>query len=234
MTLKQKQSRLKTVVSLLLKRYPMPQAPTEEKLNLLQLVALGAVSDDPYAPAALQLIRRMEKDYVDWNEIRVTSTYELDEIFGAYHLDPRHATMLKNVLQLIFEQENRLTPDLTSDEEPETIKAYLSGYKDFPRAVQDTVLLLLDGGKDIPISETVLRFTSRIGVAAADSSVNSVQLLYRKVSAGKSSRVAHYAICCHCRELCREKPLCKKCFLVTHCDYGTKQVSGKPAKAATE
>ena len=232
MTFKQKQSRLKTVVSLLVKNYPMPQKAPDEKLDLLQLVALAAISDDPYSGAAMQAMRRMERDYVDWNEVRVSSTYELEEVFKAYHLKPDHASMLKTVLQVIFERENKLTPDLTADTSPDTIRAYLGGYGNFPRTVQDAVLMFLDGQRDIPASETVLRFTTRIGVVEPGATANAVQLLYKKAAGAKSPRAVHYAICRHCVELCREKPLCRKCFLVHHCDYGTKQTSGKLAKAA--
>ena len=215
-----------------MKNYPTPQGAPEEKLDLLQLVVLAAISDDPYSGAAMQMMRRMERDYVDWNEVRVSSTYELEEVFKAYHLNPEHANTLKTVLQLIFERENKLTPDLTTDTFPGTVRAYLWGYKNFPQAVQDAVLMFLDGHRDIPVNEMVLRFTTRIGVAEAGSTANSVQLLYKKAAGTRSLRAVHYAVCRHCRELCREKPLCRKCFLVNHCDHGTRQISGKLAKTA--
>jgi endonuclease III len=232
MTFKQKLGRLKTVISLLLKNYPMPEKASDEKLDLLQLVALASSSDDPYNSAALQMVKRLEREYVDWNEVRVSSAYELGEIFKAYRLDPRHAANMKNVLQVIFERENRLTPDLTIDNSPDTIKAYLTGYGNFPQAVQDAILVLLDGHRDLPMSEAVLRFTARIGVADAGATAGAVQLLYKKAAGARSMRAIHYAVCRHCREICREKPLCRKCFLVNHCDYGIKQTSGKLAKAA--
>jgi len=234
MNLKQKQDRLKTVMSALLKRYPMPQTTTDERFDILQMVALAAISDDPYAPAAIQVMRRLERDYVDWNEVRVTSAHELGQVLHAYRFDPESADALRSVLQLIFERENKLTPDVVSSQEPETIKAYLVAYKNFPPHIYDAVMLLLGLGRDMPAGETVLRFTARIGVAAADSSANAVQLLYRKACGARSMRAVHYATCQHCKELCREKPLCKKCFLVDHCDYGTKQVSGALAKAAVD
>ncbi len=236
MTFKQRQSKLKKTAPLLKKHYPMGRAKaTPNMMSLIQLLVLATITEDPYVPSAMQTVRRMERDYVDWNEVRVSSSHELGELLKAYHLDPERANDLKSMLQMIFGRENKLSTDLSSSDSFDVIKSYLLGYENCPRRVVDTVLMLLGEHRDIPAGDQVMRFTERMGLIETGAGANSLQLLFKKTLPTQDLRPAHFAICRHCRELCREKaPLCTKCFLLPHCDYGTRHAPKKRAATATE
>lgn len=234
MAFKQRQKRLKKTAVLLRKQYPMARAGvTSEESDLIRVLVLAAITDDPYGKSAIQAVKRMERDYVDWNEVRVSSSHELSDLLKSYHLDPERANELKSLLQMIFHRENKLLTDLLSSDSFEIIKSYLQGFKELPRRVLDAVLLLLGEHRDIPASDQVMRFAARVGLIEAGASANSLQLLFKKTLATPDLRAVHYAVCRHCSQVCREKnPLCNKCFLLPHCDYGTKYISGKLTTAA--
>lgn len=227
MTFKRRQDLLRKTSPLLRKNYPMGRDDLlEDRPNLIELLALATIGDSPYEKNAMHAVRRMERDYVDWNEVRVTSAHELGELLKAYHLPPQRAVELKSLLQMIFLRENKLSTDLSSGDAFDAVKSYLQGYGEMPRRVSDMVLMLLGDHRDIPAGEPVMRFAVRVGLVEAESGDNALQLLFKKTLPAQELKPAHYAVCAHCREMCREKaPLCARCFIVTHCDYGTKHTA---------
>lgn len=234
MPFKQRQQKLRKVLSPLLKKYPAPSREQFLKMDVLDLVMWSAVSADPFDPNVPRAFSRLTGDFVDWNEARVSSTNELGELLQGCRLNPERAVHIKNTAQLIFYKENRLSLDFLSTREPADIKKYISSLKRFPETQADVIMILLSNAADIPPIPSVDRFSRRVGFLLSDATNNAIRLIYKKTLPQSQTYNAFYAICKHTQTLCKEKnPRCGACFLNKKCDYGVDKTGRKTRSSSS-
>ncbi|QDV62782.1 hypothetical protein [Crateriforma conspicua] len=84
------------------KNYKVP--PTQPSRPLLEHVLYASLLEDCPADLADEGMAKLEQDFFDWNEVRVTTISELAQVLGRLPDPIRAASRLKGNLQAIFEE----------------------------------------------------------------------------------------------------------------------------------
>lgn len=74
-----------------------------DKRNVVEQLVFAAILENAPRKVADECFEVMQKEYIDWNEIRVTSVAELSEMFAKHPAPEGAATRVKTLLQNIFE-----------------------------------------------------------------------------------------------------------------------------------
>lgn len=85
-----------------LKKHYDPTAPPSERLLLEHLLYACCLENAPHQPAD-DAFAKLQEQYFDWNEVRVTTVSELCDTMSSLPSPRKAATRLKNVLQSVFE-----------------------------------------------------------------------------------------------------------------------------------
>ncbi len=225
---KQRQSKLRKILAPLQKKHPTAARKSFLDKSILDLVMWTSISPDPFNPNVKRAFDKLTADFVDWNEVRITSTNELGELLESCQLDPAHAVDIKNAAQDIFHKENRLYLDFLSASRPAEVKKYLASLQNLPKTQVSVIMALLTDGAEMPPIPPVLRFGRRVGFIADDATDNAAKLIFKKTVPASQTFSAFYAVCRHTHATCKEKgPRCSACVVRAHCDYALEKTGKK-------
>jgi len=232
-TFKQRQQKLRKILSPLLKKYPALPREQYLKMKVLDLVMLSSISPDPFGTNTTRAFNRLTGEYVDWNEVRVTSTNELGELLEEFRLNPEHAVDIRNTAQVIFYKQNRLNLDFLSPGRPDEVKKYISSLKDIPETQSNIIMILINDEADMPPTPAVRRFSQRTGLVNEDATDNAARLIYKKTLPKTHALHTFYAICRHAQALCKENnPRCPACFMSKDCNFGSRKNTSAAARSS--
>lgn len=74
-----------------------------DKRNIVEQLIFAAILENAPRKVADECFEVMQKEYIDWNEIRVTSIAELSEMFAKHPAPEAASSRVKTLLQNIFE-----------------------------------------------------------------------------------------------------------------------------------
>lgn len=162
---------------------PQPTIPdADDPVRRLAIAILGVSCGDAVAGDAVdQLLSVM----VDWNEVRISNTYEVKRAMGDAVPDGlSRAQLLIHALQCIYHHENRMSLDRLESVGRREAREYLEGLDGVDEYAVASVLLWSLGGHAIPVDNRLLqslRDADLVHPAATRSEVQA--FLERHVSA---------------------------------------------------
>jgi endonuclease-3 len=173
-----------------------------------------------------QAFRYLRERFFDWNEVRVSSTRELEEAFVGYTDPEARAQRLIDFLQEVFET------TFSFDLEPLHKKGLKQAAKQLARyqAANDyTVAWVIQqslGGHAIPLDAPTLRVLRRLGLIETDQGDPetlraSIEHLIPKVRGPLFSELVSALADEFCWE---DKPNCPECPLASSCPTGQENV----------
>ncbi len=225
-TFTQRQNLLKKTLQTLGKQYKAPARGAMPSIDMLELIMWTSISDNPFNPNVKRAFKKLVNEYVDWNEVRITSTNELGELLTGCKLEASHAINIKNAAQEIFHRENRLSLDFLSPKRPADVRKYIGEMKSIPEAQANTIMILITDSADVPPIAAVRRVAQRIGIVFENSTDNAVRLVFKKTLQKIQGFSAFYLICQHAYALCKETgPRCSACDLNKICEFGKEKIS---------
>jgi len=205
-----------------------PERPAVDQLMLEHLVdELGPRR----AETGFQLLKR---EFVDWNEVRVSRQSELVKVLDAVGLTSEQASAVRGVLASLFERTNALSLDHLRGKPQHEIDAALGALGVSTRARNSTAFLCL-GANVLALSPAGLRVLKRLGAvhpsAEADGALDELALV---VAADRRADF-YWLFSAHARETCKERgPLCRNCVLLKGCPTGqgrtARRRSARPPK----
>lgn len=98
------QSVVREVFGLMKHQYDVPPKP-EERLPLLEELALAVLAEDAREGTALRVLEQLKTHFCDWNEVRVSPVQELVEHCEGLPRPDEKARRLKRMLYDVFESE---------------------------------------------------------------------------------------------------------------------------------
>ena len=162
---------------------PTPTIPEpDDPLRRLIVAILGVSCGDAKAERAVdRLLTRM----VDWNEVRISSTYEIIRAMSdAIPNGTKQARRLIDALQCVFQYENRLSLDRLRRMGRREAREYLERLGGVDEYAVASVLLWSLGGHAIPVDDRLLQALRDADLVHPSASRSEVQaFLERHVSA---------------------------------------------------
>lgn len=183
--------RLKRELPKLCKAPESPQSAASDD-PLLRL-AVGVLGRSCGADIAHRAVKSATNSAVDWNELRVSTPEELEEVLANNIPNKRNECQrLINALQAVYDRENRMSLDRLSRLGIREAKSYLEsldgvdGY-----AVASVILWSLDGHA-IPVDDKALRKLCDLKLVNPTASREEVQaFLERHIPASKAKEFYH-------------------------------------------
>ena len=206
--------------------------PPEEE-GALDCLIREHLSDELGRRQALQALRILGQEFVDWNEVRVTRDGELAKMMGELGVTVERAGRLRGVLGALFERTNGLSLDHLRGKPHHEIDALMGALGVSRRAASATALRAL-GANVLTVEVGALRVLRRLEAVEAPSADEALEELSLVVAA--SDRADFYRLFAgHGRRVCTERaPSCPECVLLSDCPTGrarkaSKTKRGRPA-----
>lgn len=141
---------------------------------------------------ALKAFRTLKTQFVDWNEVRISSAKEVQEVLREGSEPLELALVIKDFLQLLFTELHHVGLDFLRDK---TISDIRSFFKKKTRIEEPVVTLLLERIKDypaFPLEGGVQQCAEKLGLVAADATaVQAMKDVYAQID---RSRILHWFV----------------------------------------
>lgn len=174
----------------ILQRHYQPVLPDPNR-SIFELLIFGCCLEDAPYQRAEDSFARLQQDFFDWNEVRVSTVRELSEVFSDLPEPTEAASRVKRVLQSIFEATYSFELDSlrrqTLSQAEESLKK-IDGTTPFTIAY---VLQSALGGHVIPLDKSTLEVLRILDLATAEEcSQGTITGLCRAVPKSKGIEFA--------------------------------------------
>lgn len=189
--------RIETLQKLLKKHYKPVAIPTGR--SVLENLIYACLLEDAKFEVADELFAKVQQEYFDWNEARVTTITELAELFAIHPMPVQVALRIKKILQAIFEARYAYDIEdlakLNLGKATETIESWLPSSRFVSSFMQQNAF----GGHSIAVDNSTMQALVAIGVAqSVDVQKGTVSGLERAVAKAKGpelfSLIHQYAV----------------------------------------
>lgn len=176
--------RIEALQKLLKKHYKPIALPSGR--TVLENLVYACLLEDAKFEVADELFAKLQQDYFDWNETRVTTITELAEVFSIHPMPVQAALRVKKVLQAIFEARYAYDIEdllkLNLGKATETVESWLPSSKFVSAYLQQNSF----GGHAIGIDNSAMQALVGTGIAqSADVQKGTVSGLERAVPKAK-------------------------------------------------
>ena len=154
---------LNDVYTLLKKRYKLE--PRAERLSVLESIIYGICHEGTTREQAEQALSQFREQFFDWNEVRVSSIEEIQDVLAGQDDAEERANRLRRFLRQLFEK----TYDFTLDSlAKKPLKDSVGLLKEYDAMESDYVLATAIqqglGGHALPVDVPIRRGLARLGV----------------------------------------------------------------------
>lgn len=167
----------------------------------------------------------LKSTYVDWNEVRVTSTRETSSVIESKGCVAKRSESIKTFLQRLFFDNHTVSTQPIQKMSTKRAKEYVEETTGLPSEQVATILLEVFDIPVVPINKQIKYALVRLGLVKMGSSPRQVQKTFlRLASEGKAAtayRVLYILSTEHCRE---DEQLCAGCPVKKHCPTGQERI----------
>ncbi len=154
------------------------------------------------AGMALRGYRALKEDFVDWNEVRISSVREIQEALSLSPGSLELAVFIKDLLELIHRERQDVSLEFLSEKNLGDIRRYLKQLKGMDNSTVELILRLRKEHPVFPLNSAVETVLSRLGVLrGAGRRSQSEKMLHEMVDPSKAL-VLHHFLLDHSRSVC--------------------------------
>lgn len=218
------------------KAYGMARPPRDIGTDPLDFAVWGTVAANVPADAAERGYRALQREFVDWNELRVATWREIGLVLERARVpDPgRKAVAARRALQQMYSRMNKLTLEAVQGMTAEDARRYVEGFSDWPSTAAGAIYYGFGNGTGVPPTMGVVRVAERVGLLAEGLGARKQeQALAKLIPRAKHFRF-HHSLGGLADEVCLHKdPRCEECPVLELCEYGrawkAEQAKAEPA-----
>lgn len=190
-----------------------------------------------------QSFRRLKTNFVDWNEVRISSIPEIQEALGQAASSLSVSVFIKDFLDFIHGQNQTVDLEYLGEENLTEIRRFLRQIKGIDPATISMVLHLRKEYPVLPVSPSMEPSLIRMGLVRTKDNRDQKGRYLHSVVEEKSLLPFHHFLVHHSQETCppdEDNVQCKVCSLTKFCQYyekvgkRKKKASARGAKAATK
>ena len=149
-----------------------------EKPSMAPLMALvrGAMSSDVSDSRAEEIMKAIDKEFVDLNELRVATDLEIHELLGVrYPQIEKRVAMITQALNNIFEREHTMNLDRLKTISRRDARQFLRELPEIHPYVEAYVMLFAFDGHCFPIDNRMLELLRDEEIVDEDTSLEDAQ-----------------------------------------------------------
>jgi endonuclease III len=142
----------------------------------VQAIVRAILSFDVPDAKADDAMKAIERQFVDFNELRVATELEVQDIVGVrYPQIIRRAGLLTQILNAIFEKEHTLNLDRVQTLNKRDARTMLRELASMTPYVEGYVVLYGFGGTAFPVDDTILNFLKNEEVIEPEATIEEAQ-----------------------------------------------------------
>jgi endonuclease-3 len=203
--------------------------PRPPSWGLVETLLFYLIYHSSSVSAARRAFKQFRDEYVDLNEVRVSSMNEIRATLKRAGANEQAAQVVRGVLKDIYLRENAVSLASIEELPADQAKRYLVQTEHLPTHAIDYLLLVRWEHPVLPVDEQIARMASRLGLASSKASVPQAQRSLMKLMRSDLFFDFFTLGLEHASKICREEPRCDRCALRKHCVYG-KSASRKKKK----
>ncbi|MSR31783.1 MAG: endonuclease [Gemmataceae bacterium] len=209
------------------KKIPQGEVTT---LPVMEQVIYSICREGTCAELADKAYKSLAEGFFDWNEVRVSSTREIEDCLHGMSRPIERATRIIQFLQELFETTYSFEMEFLHKKGVKQATKHLSRYQAANDYLGAWVTQRSLGGHAIPLDSPTLRITKRLGLVdksqeeTAEIRGSLEHLIPKAKGAEFTDAISQIAV-----EFCHDSnPRCPTCPLVSECQYGKARL--KPVK----
>jgi len=215
-----KQRLLTTLFTALKKQFGEQQTPADRPV--LEQMVYAVLREGATRKDTDKAFERLGKTFFDWNEIRVSSPHEIEEVFAGLPDAGEKAQRVVALLQEVFESTFSYDLDGLSKKGLKQAAKQVGRYQATNEFTVAWVTQRSLGGHAIPVDAPTLRAVTRLGLTEDESTADAVRAsLEHQVPKAKGPQFTEY-VSLLAQEYCwEEEPNCAACPMRGECLVGT-------------
>lgn len=234
-TKREAQQRARYALPKLVKRYG--DSPSADSRSVLTQLLFQIVARNWTFSGADRAIKKLQDEFVDWNEVRISSVSEITavlEAVGAPNPDKK-ARNIKKILIDIFHEQHAITLDFIAAMPEEKAKEELSKIRGATDAVVQNVLLF---GLNLAVVTTyspVARVCRRMEIVPREAERDEIVAALTEYIPRKDLQTFCRVAIEHGEKTCTFKsPKCPKCIFKGYCRYPDELARKEKERKATK
>ncbi len=204
-------------------QYGLRRKPARRSLveHILLELARQSASDQ----TAVRIVNRLGREFVDWNELRVSALEEISAAIGRYSYSRRVGQLIKEFLQKCFDEFHDLDLSIAHDSSTERVKAALAKL-DIDSSVSGAALLDWAHEEDLPVTTDLSRVLQRLGFVKNHASPAMVRRELEELVPPGDKYSAYRLLHDHGVAVCTSRKFdCSACTLRNICPRGKMELS---------
>jgi len=208
-------------------------APADDQLSVLEQFIYGLCRENATIEQANRAFRNLVDRFFDWNEVRVSSTRELEEAFEDLPNAEGRAQRLIMFLQEVFETHFSFDLQMLEKKGLKDAAKQLGRYQAKNDYLVAWVMQRSLNGHAIPLDPPTLRCARRLGLLDgtqedAESARSSLEHLVPKAKGASFTDVIATLSADYCFE---DGPNCSECPMCRECPTGQENATFTPARS---
>jgi endonuclease III len=184
----------------------------------LEQLVMGIFCRRTSVGQATRALRELKRNFVDWNEVRVSHPAELASGLPATQWARVGAEQLVWLLRDLYERFSCTDLDFLTELTATQARSCLQSLPAVQRDMADEVLLMSLDVAVLPLSASVARMCYRLGLLENDRPTLKNQRALARLLDPDCYASLHLFFCDYAERLCQaEEPLCEECLLEDHC-----------------
>jgi endonuclease III len=199
-----------------LKAYPTP---------ILDLILFHKFHFHFEPDEALANFRRLKNTFVDWNEVRISSVREIQEVVGFGPESLEIAIFIKDLLEHLNRRLHHLDLEFLASQTVSEIREFLKGIRGLDPSTVNLILRLRKDYPVLPLTPAMEASLDRIGVLRRGDSRDRKSRLLHELVDPQSALVFHHFFLDHSRRTCppdETQVQCGRCTLKRFCSFFSK------------
>jgi endonuclease III len=189
--------------------------------TMLEQLVLTILACDNKEPQALKALSILQREYVDWNEVRISPEEALCEDLSKADVNSGAPTMLKNTLEGLLLEVSSLKPEVLDECSSQEISSLLKRI-DLPKSLSASLLLArspLPSDSSVPLDSGIARVMVRAGLSKTARAKNDIKRRIRSIIPEDEIHNFHRVVGRLSREHCLNDPECARCPIKADCKH---------------
>jgi len=185
----------------------------------------GALAIGTSTSNAARALNLLEEDFIDWNEVRISSPAEIAEVAEQAGVPLVAVTALKRLLSALFEQTSELKLDFPEKEQGEDAYQWLMKLPQAPPEAAAEVAMVWFQSKVLPVDEGLKRVLQRIGLIEKGATDQAVKRSLLRLASRRDYYRVYRLLTDHAGMVCtRAGHDSEHCPLLDLCEAGQQRV----------
>lgn len=213
------------------KHYKFPEPP-DAKDSFVDWIVMTVLWVDAPVARARAAYTKLVEEFIDWNDLRVSMSFEIASILEGCGISAVKAAALKRVLGRAVELLYSFDFGMLAPRPREELRNWFMGIEGLPHPIAAAILYYAYQFDRVLVDADIGRVIRRLGLAAETATEADIEKAIAEVIPAREAHFTYSALRQHALEVCtKNDPNCKPCPLRKECQAAGRLIAEQEAAA---